>query len=72
MTDQLIIPSDERKDFHHNHDHNESTTGQLMEMTRRCENLWQTVSGLKMMFWHQIDQDTKDELTKILDNNKPY
>lgn len=66
----IFIPSDERKDYHH--DHNESNVSQLLEMTRRCEFLWQTVAGLKMMMDNHLDQQTKNELTTILDEYKPY
>lgn len=72
MTDPIIIPSDERQDYHHNLDHNESNISHLLASTRKCHNLWQTLAGLKMVHWKDWDEQTKKEVTSILDNNKPY
>ena len=71
MKDQpVIIPSDERKDYHH--DHNESNVSTLLDMTKKAENLYQGISALKMMFWNKMTPEIQNEVTLIMDNNKPY
>lgn len=70
MTDQPIIPSDERKDYHQ--DHTDTPMTPFLAQLKKTEDLWQTLAGIKMLYAKHISQEDHDRLKIVLDNNKPY